>query len=78
MILVIVRIPHTTTLINNPDRIVQKARSPKILALYDNETGQARELGISDSPTFAVDREIFWGDDHLEDAVSWYRHGPLA
>ena len=67
-----------TTLINNPDRIIQKARSPEILALYDNETSQARELGIFDSPTFAVDREIFWGDDHLEDTVSWYRHGRLA
>jgi len=39
------------------------------------ETGIARELGIFGSPTFVVGRELFWGDDRLEDAISWYRHG---
>jgi hypothetical protein len=24
-----------------------------------------------------VDRELFWGDDRLEDAVSWYRQGRM-
>jgi 2-hydroxychromene-2-carboxylate isomerase len=39
------------------------------------ETGVARGLGIFGSPTFAVGRELFWGDDRLEDAISWYKHG---
>jgi 2-hydroxychromene-2-carboxylate isomerase len=39
------------------------------------ETDVARCLGIFGSPTFAIGREIFWGDDRLEDAISWYKHG---
>ena len=58
--------------------MLRKLEALKILALYDNETSQARELGIFGSSTFAVDREIFWGGDYLEDAVSWYRQGRLA
>ena len=39
------------------------------------ETDAAKKLGIFGSPTFVVERELFWGDDRLEDAISWYRHG---
>lgn len=39
------------------------------------ETDIARRLGIFGSPTFVVGRELFWGDDRLEDAISWHRHG---
>jgi 2-hydroxychromene-2-carboxylate isomerase len=39
------------------------------------ETGIARDLGIFGSPTFVIGSELFWGDDRLEDAISWYRHG---
>jgi 2-hydroxychromene-2-carboxylate isomerase len=38
------------------------------------ETDLARDFGIFGSPTFVVGREIFWGDDRLEDAISWYRY----
>ncbi len=41
------------------------------------ETDVARELGIFGSPTFAVGRELFWGDDRLEDAISWHKHGSV-
>ena len=58
--------------------MLRKLEALKILALYDNGTSQARELGIFVSPIFAVDREIFWSDDHLKNAVSWYSHGRLA
>ena len=34
------------------------------------ETDAARSLGILGSPTFAVGRELFWGDDRLDDAIS--------
>jgi len=34
-----------------------------------------RALVIFGVPTFAVGGEIFWGDDRLEDAISWYRSG---
>ncbi len=39
------------------------------------ETGLAKELGIFGSPSFVVGRELFWGDDRLEDAISWSRFG---
>jgi len=43
----------------------------------DSATDEARELGVFGSPTFAVGTELFWGDDHLEDAVQWARRGRL-
>jgi 2-hydroxychromene-2-carboxylate isomerase len=41
------------------------------------ETDVARGLGIFGSPTFAIGRELFWGDDRLEDAINWYKHGSV-
>ncbi|MBZ0261544.1 MAG: DsbA family protein, partial [Hyphomicrobiales bacterium] len=34
-------------------------------------TDEARSLGIFGSPTFVVGKELFWGDDRLEDALAW-------
>jgi 2-hydroxychromene-2-carboxylate isomerase len=42
--------------------------------MLEGETDAARALGVFGSPTFSVGSELFWGDDRLEDAVSWYRH----
>jgi 2-hydroxychromene-2-carboxylate isomerase len=42
------------------------------------ETDAARELGIFGSPTFTIDRELFWGDDRLDDAIAWHRAGRLG
>ncbi|MCC8429993.1 2-hydroxychromene-2-carboxylate isomerase [Reyranella aquatilis] len=42
------------------------------------ETDVARSIGLVGSPSFVVDGEVFWGDDRLEDAVTWARHGTLA
>ena len=58
-----------------PDRVLALASSENSKAALTAETDTARELGIFGSPTFAVDRELFWGDDRLEDAISWYRSG---
>ncbi len=41
------------------------------------ETAVAKDLGIFGSPTFVVGRELFWGDDRLEDAIRWHRHGSV-
>jgi 2-hydroxychromene-2-carboxylate isomerase len=40
-------------------------------------TDEARNPGIFGSPTF-VGRELFWGDDRLDDAIAWYRRHSLA
>jgi 2-hydroxychromene-2-carboxylate isomerase len=37
-------------------------------------TDEARKLGIFGAPTFVVGKELFWGDDRLEDAIAWYRN----
>ena len=30
------------------------------------------------SPSFVVNREVFWGDDRLEDALTWASKGSLS
>jgi len=58
-----------------PDRILSLAQSDEIGRAYDAATTRARELGIFGSPSFATRGQLFWGDDRLEDAVSWHKHG---
>jgi 2-hydroxychromene-2-carboxylate isomerase len=62
----------------DPWRVLDLARGEHIQQLWDSETKRARELGVFGSPTFAVDGELFWGDDRLEDAVSWQQHGRIV
>ena len=57
----------------DPKRVIALANSEGTKAALTAETDTARELGIFGSPTFVVDRELFWGDDRLEDAISWRR-----
>jgi 2-hydroxychromene-2-carboxylate isomerase len=61
----------------DPARVLALARRNEIAQLIESETRIARERGIFGSPTFVVAGELFWGDDRLEDAVSWYRHGAV-
>jgi 2-hydroxychromene-2-carboxylate isomerase len=62
----------------DPARCLERAGADDIGALYDAATGEAKKLGIFGSPTFAVGGELFWGDDRLEDALSWFRHGKVV
>jgi len=57
----------------NPDRILPLANTSEINSALMVETGIARELGIFGAPTFVVGRELFWGDDRLEQALAWAR-----
>jgi 2-hydroxychromene-2-carboxylate isomerase len=59
----------------DPARVLALANSVDANAELVAETNAARELGIFGSPTFTVGRELFWGDDRLEDAISWSRFG---
>jgi 2-hydroxychromene-2-carboxylate isomerase len=56
-------------------RVLSLANSEAAKATLVAETDVARRLGIFGSPTFSVGRELFWGDDRLEDAISWCRLG---
>jgi len=59
----------------SPDRVLKLAGGDDAKTMLANETDAARALGIFGSPTFSVGRELFWGDDRLEDAVSWCKSG---
>jgi hypothetical protein len=58
-----------------PQSVLALASAPDVSAVLMEETEVAKRLGIFGSPTFVVGSELFWGDDRLEDAISWYRHG---
>jgi 2-hydroxychromene-2-carboxylate isomerase len=57
----------------DPARVLALANSENAEMALAAETNAARELGIFGSPTFAVNRESFWVDDRLEDAIKWKR-----
>jgi 2-hydroxychromene-2-carboxylate isomerase len=53
--------------------ILARAAAPETDTRLKQETDAARQLGIFGAPTFVAGREIFWGDDRLEDAVAFLR-----
>ena len=62
----------------DPARCIERSAGDDVGKIYDAATAEARERGIFGSPTFSVGTELFWGDDRLEDALSWYRHGKVV
>jgi len=59
--------------------LVERAESPENKRRLRAQTEEAVALGIFGAPTFVVGRELFWGNDRLEDAVGCYqrlRRGP--
>lgn len=55
----------------DPDRVLTLASSPEIKEAFKQQTARAAERGIFGSPSFVVGRELFWGDDRLEDAMAF-------
>lgn len=55
----------------DPAAVIAAANADDNVRRFEDETDAARALGIFGSPTFAVEDEIFWGDDRLEDALAW-------
>ena len=55
----------------NPQDVVATANGDEIRNEYRTTTEAARAMGIFGSPTFVCGKEIFWGDDRLEDAIDW-------
>mgnify|MGYP001172960985 FL=1 len=51
--------------------IIEKAKSSNIENQYFENTNKAFELGVFGSPTFIYKKEVFWGDDRLEDCIKW-------
>lgn len=55
----------------NVDQTIADANSEAIVEAYARETEVALAHGIFGSPSFVADGEMFWGDDRLEEAISW-------
>lgn len=62
----------------DPVRVIDVAQSPAIDDALAVETDEAKRLGVFGAPSFVVDGEVFWGDDRLDDAVSWARSGRVV
>src|SRR6476469_8910847 len=61
----------------DPAAIIEQARGAPVERRYQQATLEAKSLGIFGSPSFVVNGEIFWGDDRLDDAMDWLRHGRI-
>ena len=59
----------------NPEETIVRASADAAATALADQTRAALALGIFGSPTFVVDGEVFWGDDRLDDAISWSRSG---
>ena len=55
----------------NKDQIISDALNKEIQSKYEANTNRARENKIFGSPSFIVKKEVFWGDDRMEDAIKW-------
>ena len=55
----------------NKDEIIASAKDQEIENKYLSNTDSARNHKIFGSPSFITKNEVFWGDDRMEDAISW-------
>ena len=61
----------------NPSRIIPMARGGTVREELFAATERAKELGVFGSPSFVVGTEVFWGDDRLDNAITWAQQGAL-
>ncbi len=54
----------------HPRAVLKGIESRSVKERLERATAAAAELGIEGVPTVAVGRELFWGDDRLEDAAA--------
>ena len=53
-----------------PTNLLDEAQSAEAKERLRSQTEAAISLGIFGAPTFAIDTELFWGNDRLEEAIS--------
>jgi len=53
------------------DETIKKANEDKIKDQYLQNTETAYKNGVFGSPSFIYEKEVFWGDDRLEDCIKW-------
>lgn len=54
---------------------VEQAQAPDNKQRLREQTRRASELGVFGAPSFVVGGELYWGNDRLEDALSWATRG---
>lgn len=57
----------------DPAEVEEATREDEIKLALREATDAAHQLGVFGVPTIAIDREIFWGDDRLEDTALYIR-----
>lgn len=50
----------------DPIPLLDAARSPDVVAVHDANTAEAIQRSVFGSPTYFVDGDMFYGQDHLE------------
>jgi 2-hydroxychromene-2-carboxylate isomerase len=53
--------------------LIQQAQSPESKEKLRAQTERAVALGIFGAPTLVIGPELFWGNDRIEAALSWYK-----
>ena len=56
---------------DEPEAWLDRAQSDAVKSALRDRTEEAAQLGMFGAPSFRVGREVFWGDDRLEEAVLW-------
>lgn len=59
-------------------RLLKQAQSAESKAKLRAQTEHARSLGIFGAPSFLVGKEMFWGNDRLEQALAWAKSHDIA
>jgi 2-hydroxychromene-2-carboxylate isomerase len=54
----------------HPNAVTKAVGTDTVKGALREATDQAAELGVRGVPSLLVDREVFWGDDRLEEAVA--------
>ena len=52
-------------------KVMEDVMKDEIENQYQQNTNNARDNKVFGSPTFIVNKEIFWGDDRMEDSIFW-------
>lgn len=63
-------------LCEHPAAVLGEAQSPEAKGRLRERTEAARRRGIFGAPSFVVGDELFWGNDRLEQALSWAAEHP--
>ena len=53
--------------------IIERAKGQENKDRLRSQTQLSADKGIFGAPTFVIGKEIFWGNDRLEDAFVWYK-----